>query len=86
MNENTQEAFEAWVDSGMAEPRRFDESYQGYWPSFQDYLAEEVEEMQRSWTEEAVRYFDWNLYERDQLHSYTVCDAPNGGVYVFLDL
>ncbi|WP_131367671.1 antirestriction protein ArdA [Schaalia turicensis] len=86
MNENIQEALELWIDSGMAEPGRFEDAYQGYWSSFGEYLAEEIKYMQRDWPEEAVRYFDWDLYECDQLHSYTVCDAPNGGVYVFLDL
>lgn len=91
---NTQEALELWIDSGMAvldgdgapSLTGFEDAYRGWWPSFGEYLAEEIAEMQRGWPEEAVRYFNRAQYERDQMHSYTLCEAQNGGVHVFLDL
>ncbi|WP_175954880.1 antirestriction protein ArdA [Schaalia sp. Marseille-Q2122] len=91
---NMQEALELWIDSGMAvldedgapSLTGFEDAYRGWWESFRDYLAEEVAELQRDWLEEAVRYFNWDLYERDAQHDYTLCEAQNGGVHVFLDL
>lgn len=87
MNEKiAQEALELWIDSGTAEREHFDDAYRGCWPTFGEYLAEEVEDMQRGWPEEAVRYFNRAQYERDAQHSYTLCEASNGGVHIFLDL
>lgn len=32
-----------------------------------------------------TRYFDYEAHARDMRHGFTVVDAPDGGVYVFLD-
>lgn len=72
-------------DEGSGSRTRFYEAYQGWWPSFSDYLTEPIEAMQAGWPEEAVRYFDYDQYERDASFGYIVCDAPDGGVYVFQD-
>lgn len=61
----------------------FLDHYQGCYPSFGDYLSDFIEELHRDWPEEAVRYFDYDQYERDASFDYTVLDAPDGGVYVF---
>lgn len=87
-------AFLAWVENsgyvknsdGLPDPSSFEDRYQGCWPSFSEYLAEEIEVMQEGWPEDAIRYFDEDAYERDARFDYTVLDADDGNVYVFLDL
>lgn len=86
-------ALVAWTESesfvmcsdGLPSLPDFEERYRGCWPSFDDYLAEEIDEMQRDWPDEAIRYFDEAAYERDARVDYTVLDAPGGGVYVFTE-
>lgn len=87
-------AFLAWVENsgyvknsdGLPDSSSFEDRYQGCWPSFSEYLAEEIEAMQEGWPEDAIRYFDEDAYERDARFDYTVLDADDGNVYVFLDL
>ena len=86
-------AFLAWVENsgyvkdsdGLPDHSSFEDRYLGCWPSFSEYLAEEIEAMQEGWPEEAVRYFDEDAYERDARFDYTLLDAPDGCVYVFRD-
>lgn len=61
----------------------FLDHYQGHYPSFGDYLSDYIDQMREDWPEEAVRYFDYDQYERDASFDYTVLDAADGGVYVF---
>lgn len=84
----------AWVESGsyfedadgLPDFSSFEDRYRGCWPSFSEFLTEEVELLQEAWPDEAVRYFDWDAYERDARFDFTVLDAPHGEVYVFVDL
>lgn len=84
-------AFLAWVENGscvvdaegIPDPTAFEDRYRGCWPSFAEYLADEIEELQRTWPEDAVRYFDEAAYERDARFDYDVLDAPDGGVFIF---
>lgn len=39
--------------------------------------------MQDGWSEEAIRCFDDDAYERDVRYDYAVLDAPDGGVFMF---
>ena len=72
--------------NGLPDYPSFADRYRGCWPSFRDFLSEEVELMQEGWSDEAVRHFDWDSYERDARFDFTVLDAPHGEVYVFADL
>lgn len=81
----------AWVENGscvvdadgLPDLTSFEDRYRGCWPSFRDYLADEIDEMQRDWPDEAIRYFDEHAYEQDARFDYDVLDAPAGGIYVF---
>ncbi|MBS6364023.1 MAG: hypothetical protein KH427_02035 [Actinomycetaceae bacterium] len=83
----------AWADNGgyiadatgIPDVASFEDSYRGCWPSFSDYLADEIEAMQIGWPEEPVRYFDADAYERDRRYDFTVLDDGNGDVYVFAE-
>jgi antirestriction protein len=87
-------ALRAWVQSGcyVAEGRgdlpvvaEFEDRFCGQWPSFGEYaeqLAEDVGLMQ-DWPETAVSYFNWPAWTRDLAFDHVVCDAPDGGVFVF---
>lgn len=85
-------AFLAWVENGscvvdadgLPDLTSFEDRYRGCWGSFGEYLADEIDDMQRCWPEEAVRYFDEHSYERDARFDYEILDAPEGGVFVFL--
>lgn len=70
---------------GLSDFFSFEDRYRDCWPSFSDYLVEEIELIQESWPEEAICYFDEDAYEYARL-DYTVLDAPQGEVYVFKDL
>ena len=70
---------------GLSDFSSFEDRYRDCWPSFSDYLVEEIELLQEGWPEEAICYFDEDTYEYARL-DYTVLDAPQGEVYVFKDL
>ena len=86
-------AYCAWVDSGsytedsngVGSVSDFLEAYQGQWDSFRDFADDFVEStgMLRDATEDLVKYFDYDRFERDLKYDYTVQDAPDSGVYVF---
>lgn len=86
-------ALVAWAESesfvmcsdGLPSLPDFEERYRGCWPSFSEFLAEEVDAMQRDWPEDAIRFFDADAYERDARPYYAVLDAAGGGVYVFAE-
>ncbi|WP_390885456.1 antirestriction protein ArdA [Corynebacterium durum] len=69
--------------NGLSDRSSFEDSYQGCWDSFGNYLIEEIELMQEGWPEEVIRYFDDDAYERDVHYDHTVLDTPEGGVFVF---
>lgn len=72
------------VDSdGLPDQASFEDAFMGEYSSFSDFLVEPIEAMQAERPEEAVRYFDWDAFQRDARFDYTVLDAPGGGVYVF---
>lgn len=72
---------------GVPSAADFECAYQGNWDSFRQFVESWADDcgLFHGWPEEAVRYFDWDLYERDARHDFTVVDAPNGGVCVFRD-
>ncbi|MDK8657711.1 antirestriction protein ArdA [Actinotignum sanguinis] len=80
----------AWAENGshvedargLPDYPSFQDCYCGQWPSFGDYLEEEISDMLCEWPENAVRYFDYRQYERDAAFDYTLLDAPNGEVWV----
>lgn len=82
----------AWVENGscvvdaegLPDLTSFEDRYRGCWPSFAEYLAEEIDEIQRTWPDEAVRYFDEAAYERDARFDHEVLDAPEGEVFIFV--
>ena len=73
----------AWVENGayvvgsdgLPDLSSFEDRYRGCWDSFGDYLAEQIDEMQWSWPDEAA-------YERDARFDYEVIDAPEGEVFI----
>lgn len=94
VDESLWEPLLAWVENGsyvensdgLPDFSSFEDRYRGCWPSFADYLADEIEMLQQGWPEEAVRYFDEQAYGRDARYDYDVLDAPGGEVYVFASL
>lgn len=90
-NEDLWEPLIKWYENGShvecvdgtPDYSSFFDHYQGHYSSFGDFLNDYIEELHRDWPEEAVRYFDYDKYERDALFDYTVLDASDGGVYVF---
>ncbi|ALD74009.1 antirestriction protein ArdA [Trueperella pyogenes] len=81
----------AWVENGsyvedsngLPDFSSFEDRYRGCWPSFADYLADEIEALQQGWPEEAIRYFDEKAYERDAQFDYDILDAPGGEIFIF---
>lgn len=73
---------------------QFEDEFRGHHGSFRDYADEWADEMiaalqadvretrQLEWI---TSYFDYEAHARDLRHGFTVADAPDGGVYVFLD-
>ena len=88
--------FCSWIDSGryvedgegLPSVVDFEDAYRGTWDSFRDYLEDDADNtglfVGASGTLE--KYFDWEKWERNERHGYTLCEAPVGGVFVFLDL
>lgn len=72
---------------GVPSVVEFEEANQGHWDSFDEFVRSWADDcgMFHGWPEEAVTYFDWDAYERDQRHDFAVVDAPDGGVHVFRD-
>lgn len=72
---------------GVPSAVEFEEANQGCWGSFREFVESWAEDcgLFHGWSEEAVRYFDWDAYERDCRYALTVVDAPDGGMYVFRD-
>ncbi len=94
VGESLWEPLLAWVENGsyvedsdgLPDFSSFEDRYRGCWPSFSDYLTDEIEQFQAGWPEGAIRYFDEKAYERDARYDYDVLDAPGGEVYVFASL
>lgn len=96
VGEERWEAFCSWVDSGMyvedgeglPSVGDFEDAYRGTWDSFREYLEDDAENsgLFVGASETLECYFDWGKWECDERHSYTVCEALEGGVYVFRDL
>ena len=96
VEEHLRPALRAWVQTGsyVAEGTGdlpsipdFLERFCGHWESFREYaeqLADDVA-LHSNWPEEAVRYFNWDVWVRDLAYDYVVEDAPapEYGVYVF---
>ena len=92
IGEDYWEAFLAWVandgystDSfGLPEASEFKDSYRGRFSSFSDYIQQELEDtcFFDGWPDAAIRYFNWDAYERNAKYDFSVLDAPSG-VYVF---
>lgn len=63
----------------------FEDRYYGCWDSESDYAAHFAEEM-GVWDEVPEHlhsYFDLDAWWRDERYDYTICDAPDGGVFIF---
>ena len=73
---------------GVPSAEQFNAGALGCCGSFREFVEAEVDHsgMFYGWPEEAVTYFDWDNYERDYRHDYTVVDAPNSCVLVFRSL
>lgn len=72
----------------MPSASEFEEADQGCWDSFREFVESWADDcgVFYQWPEDAVRHFDWDKYERDCRHDFTVVDAPCGGVFVFHNL
>ncbi len=93
VGETQWDALLAWAESGcyVADSddlpcvSDFEDRYYGCWDSEQDYAAHLAEEM-GVWDEVPEHlhsYFDIDAWWRDERFDYTICDAPDGGVYIF---
>lgn len=93
LGEHQWDALLAWVESGcyVADAddlpcvSDFEERYCGCWGSESDYAAHLAEEL-GVWDEipeHLHSYFDIDAWWRDERYDYTICDAPDGGVYIF---
>ena len=74
--------------NGVPSASEFVEPNQSCWDSFREFVESWADDcgVFYQWPEDAVRYFDWDKYERDCRHDFTVVDAPCGGVFVFHNL
>lgn len=74
--------------NGVPSASEFEEADQGCWDSFREFVESWVDDcgVFYQWPEDAIRHFDWDKYERDCRHDFTVVDAPCGGVFVFHNL
>ena len=72
---------------GVPSAREFEEADQGCWDSFREFVESWADDcgVFCQWSEEAVRYFDWDRYECGSRHDFTIVDASGGGVFVFRD-
>ncbi|TDP89770.1 antirestriction protein [Leucobacter luti] len=87
-------ALNAWVESGsytaegtgdLPSVSEFRDQHLGHWDSFRDYVESLAEDtgLLDGMPETLQAYFDWDRFANDERHSYSVCDATEGGVHIF---